>query len=115
MENFFLFGDALKCIILGIASMKQKKERQELPVVVVVVLGDLGRSPRMGYHVTSLRKEGFRVVFVGYKGSNLDPNILQDEGVKISYVREFQSFSKGEIWRSQRVLFANLGVFTEIF
>ncbi|CAG0884173.1 unnamed protein product [Darwinula stevensoni] len=75
--------------------MKQKKEKEELPIVVVVVLGDLGHSPRMRYHVTSLRKEGFRVVFVGYKGSNLDPSILQDEGVKISYVREFNSFGKG--------------------
>lgn len=34
----------------------------------VVVLGDVGRSPRMCYHVESLANEGWRVAVVGYKG-----------------------------------------------
>lgn len=36
--------------------------------VVVIVLGDLGRSPRMQYHAQSLLKEGHTVSLVGYKG-----------------------------------------------
>ena len=35
---------------------------------VVVVLGDLGRSPRMQYHANSLLKQGHFVSFVGYSG-----------------------------------------------
>ena len=31
----------------------------------VVVLGDIGRSPRMQYHALSLTKEGFNVDIIG--------------------------------------------------
>lgn len=34
----------------------------------VVVLGDIGRSPRMNYHSLSLVKMGYRVSIIGYKG-----------------------------------------------
>mmetsp|Transcript_15823 Transcript_15823/g.20657 ORF Transcript_15823/g.20657 Transcript_15823/m.20657 type:complete len:498 (+) Transcript_15823:131-1624(+) len=38
---------------------------------MVVVLGDLGRSPRMQYHVLSLLQAGHFVTFVGYRGEAL--------------------------------------------
>ena len=43
--------------------------------VGVVVLGDLGRSPRMQYHVRSLVTHGFMVDFIGLPGSPLPPSI----------------------------------------
>lgn len=36
--------------------------------VCVLVLGDIGRSPRMRYHSLSLSKHGFNVTFVGFVG-----------------------------------------------
>jgi len=36
--------------------------------VFIVVLGDLGRSPRMNYHCLSLVKLGYKVTMIGYKG-----------------------------------------------
>lgn len=36
--------------------------------VCVLVLGDIGRSPRMRYHSLSLSKHGFHVTFVGFVG-----------------------------------------------
>ena len=39
--------------------------------VTVVVLGDIGRSPRMQYHAASLAQNGFDVDFVGFSGFNL--------------------------------------------
>jgi beta-1,4-mannosyltransferase len=36
--------------------------------VQVVVLGDIGRSPRMQYHAISIAKHGGRVYLIGYKG-----------------------------------------------
>ena len=36
--------------------------------VQVVVLGDIGRSPRMQYHALSITKHGGRVFLVGYQG-----------------------------------------------
>lgn len=39
--------------------------------VQIVVLGDIGRSPRMQYHALSIAKHGGRVFLVGYQGRKL--------------------------------------------
>lgn len=39
--------------------------------VCVLVLGDIGRSPRMRYHSLSLSKHGFSVTFVGFVGKSV--------------------------------------------
>jgi len=39
--------------------------------VTVVVLGDLGRSPRMRYHALALADSGVEVDLIGYAGSAL--------------------------------------------
>ena len=36
--------------------------------VTLVVLGDIGRSPRMQYHALSFAQNGWTVDFVGYDG-----------------------------------------------
>lgn len=36
--------------------------------VQVLVLGDIGRSPRMQYHAMSIAKHGGRVDMIGYQG-----------------------------------------------
>ena len=44
--------------------------RIEPPISVqVLVLGDIGRSPRMQYHAMSIAKHGGRVDVIGYKGA----------------------------------------------
>lgn len=37
--------------------------------VQVLVLGDIGRSPRMQYHAMSIAKHGGRVDVIGYNGN----------------------------------------------
>ena len=44
--------------------------------VVVIVLGDLGRSPRMQYHALSLLQSGHIVSLIGYTGEDLIPDLL---------------------------------------
>ena len=44
------------------------KRRNEIRVQVLV-LGDIGRSPRMQYHALSIAKHGGQVDLIGYKGS----------------------------------------------
>lgn len=39
------------------------------PRVVVLVLGDIGRSPRMQYHSLSIARKGGLVDLVGYDGT----------------------------------------------
>lgn len=52
--------------------------------VKVVVLGDIGRSPRMQYHSLSLAEHGLHVQLVGYVESTPLPALLQHERVTIS-------------------------------
>ncbi|CAD6887513.1 unnamed protein product [Tilletia caries] len=48
----------------------------------VVVLGDVGRSPRMCYHAQSLANEGWKVGLVGYNNTTLPPP-LQRPSVRL--------------------------------
>ena len=45
--------------------------------VVIVVLGDVGRSPRMQYHCQSLLDCGHSVTLVGYIGEDLIPSLME--------------------------------------
>lgn len=49
------------------------------PHIVVVVLGDVGRSPRMQYHTRSLLEQGYYVSLVGYDGEDLIPDLQQQQ------------------------------------
>lgn len=51
--------------------------------VVVIVLGDVGRSPRMQYHTLSLLQEGFDVSLVGYNGEDLIPDLVGHERLTV--------------------------------
>ena len=51
--------------------------------VAVVVLGDLGRSPRMKNHAISLANEGFNVKMIGYGGSSLGNEIISNPNISI--------------------------------
>ena len=60
-------------------------------LVQVVVLGDVGHSPRMQYHALSLAEsERVRVEVIGYKGSRPIDSLVNHQGVRIRYLRRFQ-------------------------
>ena len=44
--------------------------------IQVLVLGDIGRSPRMQYHALSIAKHGTQVDLIGYRESDIHPDIL---------------------------------------
>jgi beta-1,4-mannosyltransferase len=48
----------------------QKSEQggQKKVSVQILVLGDIGRSPRMQYHALSIARHGGHVDFIGYQG-----------------------------------------------
>lgn len=54
---------------------------------IVLVVGDIGRSPRMQFHAASLAKNGWEVWMVGLEGSELMPEIM-------SYVNQGKIFVK---------------------
>jgi hypothetical protein len=45
----------------------------------VLVLGDIGRSPRMTYHSLSIAKRGGKVHLIGYLGKKRLSNVLLTE------------------------------------
>lgn len=57
--------------------------------VCIVVLGDIGRSPRMQYHAKSLTEEGYDVNFVGYPGTQPISPLQNNKCVTFSYLRQW--------------------------
>ncbi|KAN0012360.1 hypothetical protein ACTFIU_007659 [Dictyostelium citrinum] len=58
--------------------------------VAVVVLGDIGRSPRMQYHSMSLSKlENTKVTLIGYRESEPHPQIVNNESITIEPLKPF--------------------------
>ncbi|KAI9674204.1 MAG: mannosyltransferase [Caeruleum heppii] len=51
--------------------------------VQVLVLGDIGRSPRMQYHALSIAKHGGRVDLIGYRESDPHPDLVSNPHVSI--------------------------------
>ncbi|XP_071106885.1 chitobiosyldiphosphodolichol beta-mannosyltransferase-like [Haliotis cracherodii] len=54
----------------------------------VVVLGDIGRSPRIQYHAISLAKEGYMVDIVGYGGSDRHKQVTDDKNISVHTMME---------------------------
>ena len=61
----------LICVLAFIGVIYLFRTQVPLKRVTLVVLGDIGRSPRMQYHALSFAKEGYDVDFVGYGGDRL--------------------------------------------
>ncbi|XP_072298792.1 chitobiosyldiphosphodolichol beta-mannosyltransferase [Eucyclogobius newberryi] len=61
----------------------------------VLVLGDIGRSPRMQYHALSLSKHGFNVTFVGFVESKPHPDVLREGNIKIRAISEVRGITVG--------------------
>ncbi len=68
-----------------------KRSASGKPLVQVVVLGDVGHSPRMQYHALSLAEsDRVRVEIIGYKGSKPIDKLLQHPDVRIRYLARFR-------------------------
>ena len=67
----------------------------------VIVIGDLGRSPRMQYHAASLAAAGSEVDLIGLEGAALMPALAADPRVRVHRLsdRAFAGRSKGGVRR----------------
>ncbi|XDA88955.1 hypothetical protein R6Z07M_018597 [Ovis aries] len=63
--------------------------------VTVVVLGDVGRSPRMQYHALSLAKSGFSVTLLGFCNSKPHDELLQSDRIQIVRLTDLQRLAVG--------------------
>lgn len=60
--------------------------------VHVVVLGDVGRSPRMQYHALSIAARGGRAVIIGYVDSDVHPDIQANRLISILPIPTFPKY-----------------------
>lgn len=54
--------------------------------VCIIVLGDIGRSPRMQYHAKSFSEVNLNVNIVGFRGSSPLTELLEKKNIKFSYI-----------------------------
>lgn len=54
--------------VFSLSNAFKKRDKAFLRSVVIVVLGDIGRSPRMMYHAESFATARFKTYVVGYGG-----------------------------------------------
>lgn len=55
-------------VVIVLVAYWLRVRKDPKPRICVLVLGDIGRSPRMQYHALSCAKAGFRVDMVGFGG-----------------------------------------------
>ena len=67
----------------------------------VIVIGDLGRSPRMQYHAASLAAAGSEVDLIGLEGAAIMPALASDPRIRVHRFpdRAFAGRSKGGVRR----------------
>lgn len=63
-------------------------------IVTVLVLGDIGRSPRMSNHSISFANEGYSVQLVGYGGTNPHKNLTTKQNITLYHVMDTPEFHK---------------------
>ena len=62
---------------------RNKSKDETGPRVQVLVLGDIGRSPRMQYHALSIAKHRGYVDLIGYRDSDPHPDILSKPSISL--------------------------------
>ncbi|KAI1444163.1 glycosyltransferase family 33 protein [Annulohypoxylon stygium] len=78
-----LLGLIITLTMLPSRYVKHSPVSKESVSVQVLVLGDIGRSPRMQYHALSVARHGGRVDLIGYNESPPHPDLLSNPRVKI--------------------------------
>ncbi|XP_068102930.1 chitobiosyldiphosphodolichol beta-mannosyltransferase [Hyperolius riggenbachi] len=63
--------------------------------VCVLVLGDVGRSPRMTYHALSLARKGYDVTLAGFRETDPHKDILNNKKIKLHQLCDFKMLKVG--------------------
>ncbi|KAJ6114246.1 CAZyme family GT33 [Penicillium sp. IBT 16267x] len=79
--------------------------------VQILVLGDIGRSPRMQYHALSIARNGGQVVIIGYTESDPHPDLISHPNVTIVPIRPHPAI----LQTSNKLLFTIYGPLKVLF
>ncbi|XP_041943570.1 chitobiosyldiphosphodolichol beta-mannosyltransferase [Alosa sapidissima] len=85
---------AVTVCILSVYSFREYRQDKNRHVCVLV-LGDIGRSPRMQYHAISLAKHGYSVSFVGFFGTKPHEDVIANGKITIIPISEVKGLTVG--------------------
>lgn len=81
-------GLVLACVAVLLLKVTFSRNKSNKPHVAVLVLGDVGRSPRMQYHAMSLADIGnFEVDLIGFPGSTPRSEVLENKHIRMFFLR----------------------------
>ncbi|KAJ5769629.1 CAZyme family GT33 [Penicillium odoratum] len=80
-------------------------------IVQILVLGDIGRSPRMQYHALSIARNGGQVVIIGYTESDPHPDLISHPNISIVPIRPHPAI----LQTSNKLLFTIYGPLKVLF
>ncbi|KAF0881202.1 chitobiosyldiphosphodolichol beta-mannosyltransferase isoform X1 [Crocuta crocuta] len=86
---------ATSLLLLLLVAWKRWRRGRAGRHVIIVVLGDVGRSPRMQYHALSLVKSGFSVTLLGFCNSRPYDELLQNNRIQIVSLTELRKLAVG--------------------
>nr|XP_046270282.1 chitobiosyldiphosphodolichol beta-mannosyltransferase [Scatophagus argus] len=81
-------------VLLWLRTLRQRNGGTDRRVCVLV-LGDIGRSPRMQYHALSLSKHGYAVTFVGFLETKPHQDVLREEKIRIVPIIDVKGVQAG--------------------
>uniref|UniRef100_A0A8C1A538 Chitobiosyldiphosphodolichol beta-mannosyltransferase n=1 Tax=Cyprinus carpio carpio TaxID=630221 RepID=A0A8C1A538_CYPCA len=111
--SWALLPVAVVVLIFVLASgLKGRDELAHLNVCVLV-LGDIGRSPRIQYHALSLSRHGYNVTLIGFLGTKPHQDIIEDDRIDILPISELKGLTVGpRIFRyASKVIFQSFQLF----
>ncbi|KAJ5125159.1 hypothetical protein N7526_007336 [Penicillium atrosanguineum] len=106
----FCLSSALTVLILLLPSQYDPATKDK-PSVQILVLGDIGRSPRMQYHALSIAKHGGEVFIIGYKESDPHPDVVSNPKITIIPLRPHPAI----LQTSNKLLFTIYGPLKVLF
>ncbi|KXG53312.1 uncharacterized protein PGRI_003620 [Penicillium griseofulvum] len=116
----FCLSSTLTVLILLLPSQYQPEQgsaprsndtKKRKACVQILVLGDIGRSPRMQYHALSIAKHGGEVVIIGYNESDPHPDIISNPNISIVPLRPHPAL----LQTSNKLLFTIYGPLKVLF
>ena len=86
--SYLLLISLFVVVLFGWLFSFRTRNTSELRRVCVVVLGDVGRSPRMQYHALSFARVGYNVDLVGFGNSLVISELRENPKVKVLIVAD---------------------------
>ncbi|KAL4778962.1 glycosyl transferases group 1-domain-containing protein [Aspergillus varians] len=118
IEVAFYISTAVTLFIFMLPSQYQPKNcgsgeasAEPKTTAQVLVLGDIGRSPRMQYHALSIARGGGQVDIIGYRDSEVHPDISSHPNISIVPIPPHPSY----LQTSNKLLFLLFGPLKVLF